>query len=171
MRKLLGAAAILLASLLAACLRLRAEGERLRLLRALSQSLLLLRSELSERQRGLSDCFCILAQKTGNDVVALFYSMLAEEMDALGEKSFAEIWRCAAGKCFSSQGESILELIVPLGACLGGSELARQCAALDDAARRLEGEEAAERERFRAGKKLRFALCLSAGAFLVIMLI
>ena len=60
--------------------------------------------------------------------------------------------------------------LLPLGACLGGSELERQCAALERAARALAEEESAEKEKLGSERKLSFGLSLSASAFLVILL-
>ena len=59
----------------------------------------------------------------------------------------------------------------PLGEYLGGSELERQCAALEKAAFRLEEECQREKETLKREKKLRLGLSLSGGAFLVIMLL
>ena len=170
MRKLCGAAAILLGCLGAALGRLRSKKERILLLRSLAASLLELRGELSERQRSLGDCFRSLAEKNEGDTVGAFYAALCAELRGLGERRFSEIWRAASESCFARTPEAVLDTLCPLGVLLGGSELERQCKALEKAARRIEREADAERSALRDERRLCLGLSLSAGAFLVIML-
>lgn len=170
MRKLCGAAAILLSCVCAALGRLRGKKEKILLLHALAESLLELRSELSERQRSLGECFRSLAQKNRGKTVGSFYGGLCGDLRGLGERRFSEIWRGEAERCFAQTGVTVLESLRPLGVLLGGSELDRQCEALERASRRI--AEAAEAQRSALGdeRRLCLGLSLSAGAFLVIML-
>ena len=170
MRKLIGAAVILMASFLAALLRLRSKTERIRLLRALETSLLELRSELAERQRGLGEIFHSLSQKSGEEAVESFYVKLYTGLETLGERGFAEIWRTAAESSFVSMVERCFDALLSLGGCLGGSELDRQCAALEATARRIAETARAEQETLGTERRLSFGLSLSLGAFLVIIL-
>lgn len=170
MRKLIGAAAILLASFLGALLRLQKKKERIALLRALETSLSALRGELAERRRSLGDIFRSLSQRSAHEKVGAFYERLCADLDTLGDRGFSEIWRTAAKGCFAPLGDAVVDALLPLGGCLGGSELERQCAALDTAARRIAGEAQSRKEKLAEERKLSFGLSLSAGAFLVIML-
>ena len=170
MKKLCGAAAIILACFWTALDRLREKRKRIRLMRRLASSLLELQGELAEHQSSLSGCFRSLAAKNAGDAVGGFYAALCGEMLGLGELRFSEIWRMAAEKCFAPAGEAVPDALRPLGALLGGSELERQCAALERASRRLEQEAETQRNALKNERRLCFGLSLSAGAFLVIML-
>ena len=164
MRKLYGASAILLACFLAALQRLRRKRDRIRLLHALETSLIGLRTELAERQRSLGEQFRFLSRKSENRTVCAFYNTLYSDLNGLGERGFAEIWCCAVKSSFEMMGESVCDALYPLGGCLGGS------ASLETAAQRIAGQERAEKEKLTAERRLNFGLALSAGAFLVIML-
>lgn len=170
MNKMIGAASILLASFLTALLRLRSKGERILMLRSLETSLLSLRDELSERQRSLGEVFQILSRKNENRSVRAFYHSLYSGLETLGERGFAEIWRETAEECFGGAGDKLCDALFPLGGFLGGSELDRQCAALDRAARSIGELRHAEKDELRSERKLNLALALAAGAFLVIIL-
>ena len=93
MRKIIGAASILLACFLAALGRLRSKKERILLLQTLAQSLQELCGTLSEQQKGLGGLFSALARKSGNEAVSGFYEALNRKMEDLGEQSFSRIWR------------------------------------------------------------------------------
>lgn len=91
-------------------------------------------------------------------------------MDKLGDLAFSEIWNAAADGLAAAVGEESADALRPLAVVLGGSELDRQCAALETAARRIEEARLAQRERLKEEGRLTFGLSLSAGALLVIML-
>ena len=169
MNRISGAAAILVSCFLAAIMRLRSQKERIRFLRALETSLLELRGELVERRRGLGEIFLLLANKN-DEAVGRFYETLCDGLESLGERSFSEIWRASAEISFSTLGENCLDALLPLGVCLGGSELELQCAALESAARRIADTARTEKESLAAERKLSIGISLSAGAFLVIIL-
>ena len=95
---------------------------------------------------------------------------LNEKLEDLGEYSFSELWRGTAEECFSALGEGVVDILCPLGDCLGGSELDRQCTALERAAQRIEKEAETRREALGGEKRLSFGLSLCAGGFLAIML-
>ena len=84
MRKIIGAASILLACFLAALGRLRSKKERIHLLQTLAQSLQELCGTLSEQQKGLGGLFSALARKSGNEAVSGFYEALNRKMRDLG---------------------------------------------------------------------------------------
>ena len=170
MNRLLGAAAILLASYLTAFLRLRGKRERIRRLRALSDSLVRLRSELCERQRSLGEIFFQLASNAADAKIKAFFALLGESLRQLGERGFLEIWNTAVAVSFAHLGEEAVNTLCAAGLLLGGSELDAQGAALGTAARRLGALADAEYEALKNDRKLSFGLSLSAGAFLVIIL-
>ena len=170
MRKLFGAASILLGCFWAALGRLRRKKEDILLLRTLAQSLLELRRTLSERQQSLGGIFFALAQKHGKEPVGAFYEDLGSKIGDLGERSFSEIWREAVEDRFASTEPEVCDALRPLGDFLGGSELERQCRALDSAAQRIAELAEAGKEALRGEMRLNLSLSLCAGAFLVIML-
>ncbi len=170
MRKLVGAGAILMAGFLAALLHLRVKTEKLRTQRALCQCLLELRRELLERRRGLGEIFALLKEKSDTEALRSFCAVLCAGMDKLGDLAFSEIWNAAADGLVDAAGEESADALRPLAVVLGGSELDRQCAALETAARRIEEARLVQRERLKEEGRLTFGLSLSAGALLVIML-
>ena len=171
MNKAVGAAAILFSCFFSALRYLHMRSEKILQMQALGKSLLELRSELAERRRNLGDIFYSVAGKNGIDRIKSFYEGLHGKLCDLGERGFSEIWREEAGRCFAPLGRNVEDLLFPLGEYLGGSELERQCAALEKAAFRLEEECQREKETLKREKKLRLGLSLSGGAFLVIMLL
>ena len=170
MRKLFGAASILLGCFWAALGRLRRKKEDILLLRTLAQSLQALCGTLSEQQKGLGGLFSAQAEKSENEAVSGFYEALNKKMEDLGDYSFSEIWGTTVDACFAAAGEELCGVLRPLGELLGGSELDRQCRALDRAARTIGELAAAQRAALGGEMKLSFALSFCAGAFLVIML-
>ena len=170
MKKLFGAAAVMLACLLAAAERIRAKKERLRTLSSLREGLSALRRELAERQTALGWIFSDLAQRFSAEAAGAFFGKLGREMDSLGERDFAQIWRSAAEDLFAGTKCGLCELLSPLGVYLGGSELELQCEALEKAVRELDELTKRQSEATAAEKRLDLGLSLSAGALLVIML-
>ena len=144
--------------------------EDILLLRTLAQSLLELRRTLSERQQSLGGIFSALAQKHGKEPVGAFYEDLGSKIGDLGERSFSEIWRETVEDRFASTEPEVCDALRPLGDFLGGSELERQCRALDSAAQRIAELAEAGKEALRGEMRLNLSLSLCAGAFLVIML-
>ena len=171
MTKAVGAAAILLGCTLAAFCRIRAKKARVELLCSLRDCLVQLRRELAERSCDMAEVFRKLSGQNTGQKTGAFFDTLCREMDALGEKRFSEIWRDAAKESFDSLDQSAMETLAALGDCLGGSELALQCAALESAAWEMERLSQTERDALGAERRMSFGLSLSAGALLVIMLI
>lgn len=169
--KLVGAAAILLGSLLAALTQLNAEKTREETRRALRRSLILLRNELYERQTILPEAFPGLAGASGCEAAQGFYVFLSEEMRQLGERSFSAIWRDCAGEKLAMLDEEDTEAIASLGTTLGGSELELQCAALEKCADTLERKSAQCAAERAEKRKMTLGVTLSLGAFVIILLI
>lgn len=170
MRKALGAAAILLASIFAALLRLREKRMRIALISGFRESLLMLRREIAERHKTLSEIFTGFSSKFDNEKLCGFYSALSYGMSDLGEKEFCVIWRNAVNIAFPEENETVYPMIVSLGDSLGGSELDIQFSAIEDAARRLEELACAEKDKLPGERRLSIGLSLCLGAFAVIML-
>ena len=112
--KWIGALAILLASGLAALIRLRWQREEASRLRSLMQSLRFLERGLSERQESLADLFRALAEETCPTVRA-FYSQLYNSMPRLGEESFSSVWRSAVQNCFGDMQSAWREQLAAQG--------------------------------------------------------
>ena len=171
MTKAVGAAAILLGCCLAALCRVRAKKARIGELCSARDSLMQLRRELADRRCDLAEVFLRLAGQYEGKRTGVFFNRLCEEMEALGEKRFAEIWRAASWEVFESLDANAAEMIGALGGFLGGSELEPQCAALERAAREMERLAQTEREALGGERRMSYGISLSAGALIVIMLI
>ena len=168
---MIGAAAVVSACFFAALSRLRAKRERIALLFCLRDSIEVLQRELAERRVGMREIFSQLARRSRSEEAVSFYELLSGEMDKLGERSFSTIWDGALHSAFSRQGEELVEILSPLGICLGGSEIEPQLAALQNAARQLQRTAETERAALSGEKRLSFGLSLSVGAMIVIMLL
>lgn len=168
MNKAWGAAAILLASLLGACVRLRAKRERIALLCALRDSLRNMQRQIAERRHGLGEIFAELSCEKENGATACFYAALRDRMDSLREQGFSQLWRAAAEEGFAE--EELRRILIPLGDCLGSSETDMQLAALEDAARELDNLARSDREKLPGERRMSLALSLCLGAFAVIIL-
>lgn len=167
--KWIGSLAILLASGLAALIRLRWQREEASRLRSLMQSLRFLERGLSERQESLADLFRALAEETCPTVRA-FYSQLYNSMPRLGEESFASIWRSAVQNCFGDMQSTWREQFAALGDELGGSELDTQIRALRVLSEELERRADESEQRWSERRKPTLGIGLALGAFVVILL-
>ena len=169
--KLYGALLILSASLAAALFLLREERNRLRSVAALQRGLRALRGTLAERQTPLPAAFRELSVQTEDAAVRAFFAALAHNMERLGEESFSVLWRAAAADRLAALGADTAERLALLGEQLGGSELERQCKALDKCADALETLTAQAAGRRAEKRRMTLGLSLSLGAFLVILLL
>ena len=171
MRKAFGAAAILSACLLGALLTLDREKRRIRRLQALRAGLLALRRALADRLQPLEEIFRSLSQKCGDPQTEELFQKLRDSFSALGELEFSRIWREAVTDCFHRDDPEISEILIPLGECLGGSELERQCTEIDRVAAELERSIEMRKEALPEKRRLTLGYLLSFGAFVVIVLI
>lgn len=171
MRKVIGAAAILLGCFWAAWGRVRAKRAQNALLLSVRDALCELRRELAERQSDMAGIFRKLANKNRERATGALFRRLCMSMDTLGDRSFSEIWRAAVADELGDLGAEALETLGALGESLGGSELALQCEALERAARETEALAQQVKEALPEEKRMSFGLSLAAGALLVIMLI
>ena len=170
MKKALGAAVILLASLYSAIYRVRRDSERIKLLLSVRESLLLMRRELSERRRTLSEVFTYLADQQEKQLAGSFYASIVSELNSLGDKRVAQIWRDAAEASFAEAGRDLAEILRPLGELMGSSDLERQLEEAEKCAREIEALARKEEDALPQKRRTTFGLTLSAGAFLVILL-
>ena len=169
--KLCGALLILLSSLAAALSLLGEERKKQRSLAALRQGLLTLRGAIAERQTPLPEAFRTLAGEAEDKTVRAFFTVLTRNMESLGERSFSALWHDAAAESLGPLGGETAERLAALGGQLGGSELERQCAALDKCAEELEGQLAQAAARRAERRRMTLGLSLSLGSFLIILLL
>lgn len=169
--KLMGAGSILLSSLLLAFSFLQRDRLRIRRISALRASLLVLHRELCEWQPQLWTVFRRLSTGGENETVDAFFAELLSRQCELGEHSFHELWETCVKQMLSSLGGEAEALLLALGSALGGSDLAFQCREIE---RTCEGLEACiERAKAKLAERSRLTpgVCLSLGAFLVILLL
>lgn len=134
-------------------------------------------TSLEQMERELRFCLSPLPVLFGN-LAALsgapanrFYQLCAHEMKRLGEKPLSELWRNALDKADLPLEEDELRMMSELGAVLGRYDAAGQQEALDLARGRLTAFlNRAEDDRNRLSK-VYGALGLSAGAFLLLILL
>ena len=167
--KWIGALAILLASGLAALIRLRWQREEASRLRSLMQSLRFLERGLSERQESLADLFRTLTEGTC-PAVRTFYSQLFDSIPRLGEESFSSVWRRAVQNCFGDMQSGWRAQFAALGDELGGSELDTQIRALRGLSEELERRADESEQRWSERRKPTLGIALALGAFVVILL-
>jgi len=170
MRKAFGAAAILSACLLGALLALEREKRRIRRIQALRAGLLALRRALTDRLQPLEEIFRSLSQKRGDPQTESLFQKLRDSFAFLGEIEFSRIWRKAVTDSIGRDDPEIAEILLPLGECLGGSELERQCMEIDRAAGALERSIEKRKEALPEKRRLTLGCLLSFGAFVVIVL-
>ena len=171
LRKLLGAAAILLGCFWAAWSRIRVGHRRESALLSMRDCLTECRRQLAERRGGMRDIVRELADKNKQKPTGAFFARLYEDMDELGEKSFSDIWRLAVRDELGILGETASDTIGALGENLGGSELAMQCRALERASCEMERLAREEKAALPGKRRMSFGFSMAVGALLVIMLI
>lgn len=158
-----GAAAIGFSA--AAALTRRARG-----LRALLGGLELLERELSFRLTPLPDLFARLARQA-TPPAAGFFTACREGLETLGERSMDQIWAEALARRPMALSPEDHAILLELGGVLGRFDGPGQREALGEIrARLLHQAERAEEESRRMGR-VYGALGLTAGSFLVILLL
>ena len=149
----------------AAALTRRARG-----LRAVLGALELLERELSFRLTPLPDLLARLAQLAAPPASG-FFAACREGLDQLGEQSMAQIWAAALARRPMDLAPEDKNILLELGGVLGRYDGPGQREALGEIrARLLCQAERAEEESRRMGR-VYGALGLSAGSFLVIVLL
>lgn len=171
MRKLFGAAAILLGCFWAAWSRIRDGHRRESALLSVRDGLTEWRRQLAERRGGMRDIVRELADKNEQKPIGKFYTRLFADMDELGEKSFSEIWRLAVRDELGMLGETAFDTLGALGENLGGCELALQCQALERASLEMERLAREEKAALPVKRRMSFGFSMAVGTLLVIMLI
>lgn len=138
-------------------------------LRAFLGALEEMERELSCRLSPMPELLKRLAGTPGQ--VGAFFALCAGELGYLGERSFAQLWDKALVAADLSLNEEDLRPLLELGSSLGRYDCASQCAAVGQARTRLEARlEEAEERRERLGR-VYGALSLTAGTFLIILLV
>lgn len=165
----LGAAAVLLASVGAGLVTVRQKRRRLRCLRELRDSLAFLAGELAGKRSPLPELFqdgSIQASGETGD----FFRLMRDSLSLLGEKSFFELWENAVKQLLPLSEAERWELI-GLGRQLGRTELSRQLSALDGCCRFLAARLDREERLFRSDRRLLLGVPAAMGALLLILLL
>lgn len=167
--KLLGAAAVLGASVALGARRSAARWRELKCLDGLCHAVRLMRAELVSRLSPMEELLRFAASRTAGETADFLTSVL-QNMDRLGERSFAELWSDAAEGCLSSLPAAQRLALHRLGAALGRFELQEQEAACE--AFLLEAQAALDERRaaFPQRRRLDFALGAAGGALLCLVL-
>lgn len=169
MIRLMGAILLAVGAVLLGVSAARCTKSRVRDLQMLAEGLRAILRELSYRLAPLPELLCSAKEQTG-ERVQLFFSLCAQGAEHLNGRSFQTVWAQAAEAsqmCLEWEDWQCLE---SLGHVLGRYDCENQRRALDVSLNRLEERcrEAAEQSQ-RLGK-LYSALGVTAGAFLIILL-
>ena len=168
--KYLGSVLILAACAAAGYIYIASMKKRIRALEAFCAALELAAGELKTRAAPIPE-LCALLKKRSSGAAAAFFSRLSDDLAALGEKSFAELWREAAEDELACLAPEERQEVVCLGNVLGRYELARQEKAVSACALALRASLARARESYGGQKKLGLGLPAAAGALIVVILL
>lgn len=168
--KILGAIMAFSACIYAGLIRLRSLIDRETSLKALSESLMLLRNNIARTNDALPDIFSDLAQdctgKTG-----LFFSELEREIGNIGENRFSHMWAAAIKRTFPGFDNEERDELSRLGFVLGQSDLETQIMAINNCEDKINLALLSLRKELPQMKKLALGLAATIGAFTVILLI
>ena len=143
---------------------------RVTALRALVEALELMERELGFRLTPMRELLEGTARRVG-EPVAGFLAACARGLDELGERPLSELWAEEAGERLTALRPRDLEAVLSMGAVLGRYDAEGQRGAIAASREELAGFLAAAAEERRKQGRVYGALGLTAGAFLVILLI
>lgn len=170
MIRMVGAALLTGGSALLGVCAVRHMDSRVNDLRQLTAGLETMTRELDYRLAPLPELLEQAAEQTGGRVER-FFSLCAQGAGHLNGRSFLSVWRQAAEAAQLRLEQTDLAFLEQLGGVLGRYDGETQRRALDTAIARLEEQRAAAAEQScRLGRVYR-VLSLTAGAFLMILLI
>ena len=168
--KLSGAILILLGCLLAGGQYARSRRRELQCLTALCAALERMEGELSARALPLPELIALLAEESASPASA-FFAKLNEQLSALGERSFRELWQNAARCALSPLSSRERDCFSELGAALGRYPLEQQTAAIRRCRELLSVRRETCARRLRDDLRLGWGLSASLGFLLWILLI
>lgn len=113
-------------------------------------------------------CRCLAEGLSGE--AAAFFSLLGDRLSALGDRSFAALWRETAGELLSNTDRECGDILAECGEHLGHSSLERQLSLLSEAAGELSALSRQRSEKARQGQRLLWGLSLSGAVTVIILL-
>ena len=143
---------------------------RVTALRALVEALELMERELEFRLTPMQELLEGTARRVG-EPAAGFLGACARGLDELGERSLAELWAREAGERLTPLKPRDLEVVLSVGGVLGRYDAEGQRRAIAACREELTGFLAAAAEERRKQGRVYGALGVTAGAFLVILLL
>ncbi len=167
--KLAGAITIVLSCLYAAVLWNRTRKERISTLEGLIRCLNVMEAELGGKASPLPGIMALLSREKGT--AGLFFASVSKELDKLGMRPFYEIWNTAAHTRLQTLSDTDREAVAALGRALGRYPLPMQLEAVIACREGLREKLHAERQANREQTRLSWALALSFGFLLWIVLI
>jgi len=146
-------------------------GRRVRNLTGLVSALEIMKGEICERLTPMPELFELLAGTMEGPVAGLFQAC-GEQMTTLGESSMYLIWKSAVRSAEELElSEQEARTLTEVGHVLGRYDAEEQRTAISFAIRRMEGCLHRAEEEKRAQTKVRAALGVTAGLFVVIILL
>ena len=137
---------------------------------ALISMLEIAKGEICTRRAPMDEVFTVLEEGTAKPVRP-FVSGAAEQLEALGEHSFAEIWCGCADKYLQQLSPASLAAVKSLGGSLGRYDADLQCAAIDRCMAVLSQEQQLFGSGLSANKRMYIGIGSGAGLIIAIMLL
>ncbi len=167
--RLVGALLAALACLDVALLWSRSRRERINVLDGLIRAMNVIEAELGGKASPLPPLMTKLSREDGT--IGAFFAAVSDALDSLGAQPFSEIWRSAVHAHFSLLPEWERSALTELGNALGRYPLQMQREAVALCREQLREQLALARKQYGEQARLVWALALSAGVLLGIVLI
>jgi len=168
--KLMGAVFVLVAGILVGYISLYEEKNRINRIKELCNATDIMCGEMASKQSPLNTLL-ICASKNTNAELRQFFEHIDKSFDALGEKSFSDIWKEAAQEYLLFLDGECFEAFLHLGNVLGRYGLEDQLSALTVFKNRLTRELELSSEKYPEKRKLGFGLAASVSTLLIIVLL
>ena len=168
--RLLAALLLSFSALSIGIMRARELKNTVQCLRELITLLELIKNEICTRRTPLGS---ILSQAGRMELgfVGAFVLCLTENLGAIGEKSFGELWTDCIGKTLGHLPQSVRSELAAVGGCIGRYDAELQAQSLDRCISVIKRELDIKTASLASGQRLSISLALSAGLIVSIILI
>lgn len=165
----LGAVIIVAACSLIGINKARALGNTERCYSALISMLEIAKGEICTRKAPMDEVLRVLEHGTAKPVLP-FISGVAERLNALGERSFSEIWSDCTDTYLPQLSQASTAALKSLGSSLGRYDADMQCAAIARCMAILSQEQQEFKTGLSAGKRMYIGISSGTGLIIAIML-
>lgn len=137
---------------------------------ALISMLELLKGEICTRRAPMDEVFAVLEEGAAKPV-RQFVSGAAEQLELLGEHSFAELWSGCAEKYLQQLSPASMSCVKSLGSSLGRYDAEMQCAAIERCMALLSQEQQDFKSGLNANKRMYIGIGSGTGLIIAILLL